>query len=343
MSEPSIDPRALVLRAAPPLAVLAAIAALVDLGINRVAARLGPDIVEPTQALEWMRWGALPRNLAGTAGLLALLAVLGRYLRMPSVAPLYVRLPASAFAGILMPTLTLALLLPRERMAPHFVLFGMFASYILACLFGTAALGHRHRFVRTGLFLIVLTVCQSFIVITIATIRATMSPGFGGPIAYFARHGGELTWLAVPLVLAPALLPRTQTSRASIAVIAGISMCLAVTMLGLWGEAHLHPEYSTVIYGAFRVAALPEHGTLIYVVVAAFGLGAAVGGLCSPDPWKRQLAAGLALWIAAGYGPRSPIQILDHLLAVLLVVRAAQSADLGRAEAARPAIRAQDA
>lgn len=345
MSEPSVDPRALVLRAAPPLSVLAAFAALVDLGINRVAARLGPDIVEPTHALEWMRWGALPRNLAGTAGLVALLAVLGRYLRMPSVAPLYVRLPASAFAGILMPTLTLALLLPRERMAPHFVLFGMFASYILACLFGIAALRHRHRFVRTGLFLIVLTVCQSLIVITIATIRATMAPGFGGPIAYIARHGGELTWLAVPLALAPALLPRGSgpKSRARIALIAGVSMCLAVMMVGLWGESHLHPDYSTVIYGALRVAALPERGTLVYVVVAALGLGAAVAGLCSPDPWKQQLGAGLALWIAGGYGPRSPIQILDHLLAVLLVVRAAQSADLGLARQSRPPLTAKDA
>jgi hypothetical protein len=252
--------------------------------------------------------------------------VLGKYLRMPGFAPLYVRLPTAAFAGILMPTLTLALLLPRERMAPHFVLFGMFASQILASLFAATAIGHRHRFLRIGSVLIVLTAIQAFIVITIATIRATMMPGFGGPIAYFARHGGELTWLMVPLVLVPAVLPEGRTRRELIATFFGFLMLLAITALGLWGELRLHPDYSTVLYGAFRVAALPERGTLVYVMIAAFGLGAAVTGLFSSEAWKQQLGAGMALWIAGGYAPRSPVQILEGLLAVLLLTRVAQSA-----------------
>ncbi len=288
---------------------------------------MGPDIIEPTRALEWMRWGALPRNLVGVAGLVALLSVLGKYLRMPGFTPLYMRLPAAAFAGILMPTLTLALFLPRERMAPHFVLFGMFASHILASLFAGVAIPRRDRVLRVGLILVVFTAVQAFIVVTIATVRATMMPGFGGPIAYFARHGGELTWLAVPLVLVAAVLPKERTRRELIALLFGLLMFVTIVALGLWGEMHLHPDYSTVLYGAFRVAALPERGTLVYVLIAAVGLGAAVAGLLSPDPWKQQLGAAMALWIAGGYAPRSPIQILDGLLAVLLLTRVAQSAD----------------
>lgn len=323
------DPRAVALRAAPPLALLATLAALVDLGINRVAVRAGAELVEPTVVLGWMRLGALPRNVAAVAGLFALLASLSTYLRMPGFAPLYIRLLVAGFAGILMPPLTLATALPRERMSPYLVLFGMFATNVLVCLFGAAVVSYRDRVLRLGVALAMATALQAFVVVTIASVRAVVAGGFGGPVAYLARHGGEVTWLLVPLALGVRSLPlgRLRERRELPGVVLGALTALGIATLGLFGEQHLHPYYSTVLYGAFRVAALPEALTLVYVLVAALGLGAAVAGLASPDPWRRQLGAGIALWIAGGYAPRSPIQLLDVVLAIILIARAVQAAD----------------
>jgi hypothetical protein len=327
VSEPT-DPRALALRAAPPLALLAALAALVDLAVNRVAVRVGAELVDPLVTLEWMRFGALPRNLAGIAGLFALLAALVGYLRMPGFAPFYLRLPVAGFAGILMPTLTLAVALPRERLPPHLVLFGMFAANVLVCLLAAISFGYRNRFLKLGLALAAATALQALIVVTIASLRAmVLGGGFGGPIALYARQGGELTWLLVPLALAPAALPRDRSRRELVAWgIAGLSL-LALVGLALAGQQALPPHYSTVLYGAFRVAALPEAATILYVLVVGVGLSAALAGMAAPDPWRRQLGAGMALWIAGGYAGRSPIQLLDAVLAILLLARVAQAAD----------------
>jgi hypothetical protein len=326
--EPIADPRALALRAAPPLGILAALAALTDLALNRVAVRVGAELANPITVLEWMRFGALPRNLAGVTGLVALLAALGAYLRMPGFAPLYVRLPVAGFAGILMPTLTLSLALPRERLTPVVVLFGMFAASCLVALLSSTGLFYRDRFLRLGLGLALLTAIQALVVVTIATFRAVLAAGgFGGAVAYLCRHGGELTWFLVPLALAPAALPRARGAAEAPAIVLGVLTTVAIVLLGVAGEQHLHPHYSTVIYGAFRVAALPEAGTIVYVLVAAIGLGAAVAGLAAPDPWRRQVGAGIALWIAGGYAARSPIQLLEAVLGIVLLARAAQSAD----------------
>lgn len=317
------------IRAAPPLAIVGAVAALADLALNRVAVRAGAELLEPVEVLGWMRAGALPRNVAAVCGLVALLASLLRYLRMPGFASLWIRLPVAAFSGIVMPTLILATFLPRERTAPLFVFFAMFAIDVLVITFGAVALGYRGRWLRLGALAAMATALQAMIVVTIAAIRAQLMSGVGGPVAWVARHGGELTYFAVPLLIAPAILPaaRAWDRRERVACGAGASGLLAVLALALAGESTLHPHYSTVIYGALRVAALPEAGTILYALPVAVGLGAGAWGLASADPWRRQIGAGLFFWIAGGYAGRSPIQLLDTLLAIILFARAAQAAD----------------
>jgi hypothetical protein len=230
------DPRAVALRHAPTLAVLASLAALLDLALNRVAVRAAYELAEPATVLAWMRFGALPRNLAGISGVVALLAALFAYLRMPGFAPLYIRLPVAAFAGVLMPTLTLAIALPRERMSPHLVLFGMFATSVLVTLFAASALRYRNRWLRWGLIAALASAVQALIVVSIASVRATIQGGFGGPIAWICRHGGEIAWLLVPLIVAPAVLSgssRTGGDRA--ALFSGALAALAVIAVAIAG------------------------------------------------------------------------------------------------------------
>lgn len=315
------------IRAAPPLAILGALAALADLAVNRVAVRAGAELLDPGPVLQWMRLGALPRNLAAVCGLFAMLGALVHYLRMPGFASLWVRLPVAAFSGIVMPTLVLATFLPRERMAPLFVFFAMFAIDVLVITFAAVALGYRGLWLRLGAFAALATALQAMIVVTIAAIRAQLISGIGGPVAWIARHGGELSWFAVPVLLAPALAVRAQDRRDRAAAGLGAIVALGVLALGIAGERTLHPHYSTVVYGAFRVAALPEAASILYAIPVAIGLGAGSWGIASADPWRRQLGAGIVFWIAGGYAGRSPIQLLDALVAIMLIARAAQAAD----------------
>jgi hypothetical protein len=322
-----LDRSGITLHLAPHLGVLAAVAATFDLAINRIGVRAMAELAEPLTVLEWMRFGALPRNLTAIAGIFALLAALFSYLRMPGFAPLWVRLPVAMFAGILTPTLTLATFLPRERMAAVLVLFGMFAANALVVLFATAAFSYRNRWLRAGLGLALAYAVQALIVVVIASVRALVQGGFGGPIAYVARHGGELAWLLVPIAIAPALRPSTWTARDRIAASVGLAVLAIAIALGIGGEMELHPHYSTVMYGAFRIAALPEEASIVYVAPAAIAFAGGAFGLAGSDPWRRQLGAGLLLWIAGGYAARSPVQLLDTALAIVLFARAAQSAD----------------
>jgi hypothetical protein len=276
----------------------------------------------------WRRLGALPRNLSAVAGIVALAASLAVYLRMRGFVPLFIRLPVVAFAGVLMPTLTLATVLPYERMPPLLVYFGMFAANVLVCLVAVPYVVCRNRWLRRGLILAMATALQALIVITIASVRANLAGGFGGSVAYVARHGGELAWLLFPFAVAPAVWPPRWSVRWCVAGAGGAIALNLVVVAGIAGDRVLHPHYATVLYGAFRVAALPERQTVLYMVPAAVALGAGLFAVLGPDPWRRQVGASLLFWMAGGYAGRSPVQLLDSVLSVVLLARAAQAAEL---------------
>ena len=100
----------------------------------------------------------------------------------------------------------------------------------------------------------------------------------------------------------------------------------ATTLLGgvalaIAAEGALHPHYATIVYGAFRVSALPEALSWVYTGLAGFALASGVGALVSADACRRQLGAALLLWIAGGHAPRSPVQIIEATLAFVLLAR----------------------
>lgn len=314
------------LYSAPPLALLAAWFALLDLCLNRLAVRVMSELMEPESVLAWQRAGVLPRNIAGVAGLGALGFGLIGFLAMPGFAPIWVRLPVAAFAGVLTPTLTLATFLPRERMAPTIIVFGLMAAQALGVIIAANALPYRARALRVALTLAVGTCLATTIVVVISTIRALAWSDFGTEAVIALRHVGEIGWLLMPLAAAP-LLFAIDPPRERPALAAGLVTALLVVTLGMAGEGSLHPHYSTILYGAFRVALLPESATLVYTLPLALGFGATVTGLCSGDAARRQLGAALAFWLAGGYAGRSPIQLLYGVLAIILLARVAQSLD----------------
>ncbi len=314
------------LRAAPALAVLAAWAALLDLALSRIGARVAAELLPIDDALALARAGALPRNVAAVCGLVALFVGLYRFMAMPGFAPLYVRLPIAAFAGVLTPTLTLATFLPRERTGPQIVVFGVISAQVLMVALAGNALPYRARAARAALTLVFTTTLLTITVLVLTIVRTLGESDTGAPIAIALRHVGELSWLLV----GPAAMPMLMGSRAPrerVSIALGVGAMLALLAAAVLGDGALHPHYGTVLYGSLRLALLPEPATVLYVVPLAASLGVAVAGLTSADPVRRQIGAAVLLWTSAGYSGRSPIQVLVSVLAVLLLARAAQSLD----------------
>lgn len=315
------------LQIAPPLTLLTALAAIADLLVNRVAILGLADRYEATVLLEWAKWGELPRNLAAVSGLVVLLFSMGTYLGMRGFAPIHLRLPIAGFAGVLMPSITFATFTPKERLLGHLVLFGMFAANVLTCLLALTAMPYRNRALRAGLGLAFATGLQALVLMTIVSIRAVVTSDFGWNAAWVARHLGELTWFLTPFALSGALIRQLHGAREWLAAAAGASTFVFGAALVGWAEQHVHPEFSVVMYGLFRLAALPEPWVGVYGMLAALALGLGVFGMTNPDPWKRQLGGALILWTVAGHSPRTPIQLLYQVLAILLMARVAQAAD----------------
>ena len=117
--------------------------------------------------------------------------------------------------------------------------------------------------------------------------------------------------------------------------VAGV-LVVGVLALALYGEHALHAHrFATLVYGALRLTLAPEPLAWLNGLTVGIGLAAALVGLGSSSPARVQLGAAAALWLAAGYAPRAPGQLLDFALAGILLARAAQAATVEGRERAR--------
>jgi hypothetical protein len=324
----------------PPLARLAALMALVDLFWNRILVRTLSADHELGAALQ--RAGVFPRNLAAVAGLVALTAGLYGFLRMAGYAGLIRRLTVSMVAGLLMPAFALATLMPAERVSMLVVVVALAASNLLAVLLGTVALrypaGLRRAAVASA------TASAAFVLtgLVVGTVRSIAASTVAPTLSTVAHHAGELAWHILPLFGLVALFRAQSGAPASegkppgriVLALAGL-IALAVFAASFFLESTLHAHrFGTLVYGALRLTLVP--GTLAWLNGWTVGvaLAASLVGLASRSPARVQLGAAVALWLAAGYAPRAPGQLLDFTLAALLLARAAQAVTpIGRARA----------
>ena len=311
----------------PPVAWLAAFAAIVELG-TRVAVRVLHE-VSADKALAVLRLSAYPRNVAGVAGLLTLGGGIVAFLRMPGFAGLGRRLGVAAFAGILLPALLLSTVLPRERLAPIVVLIALAAGHILTVLLALNALPYRTGAVRVVLGGIAGSTLCSLLLVSLASVRAVtgLAGGWVTLSGQALRHGGELAWVITLLAAPFALLPRGHSMRERLAQGAAVVVAIVVMVLGVWGENELHPHYGTVVYGAFRVSLLPERLSVFYVLPVAAALAGAVAASLDASALRRQAGYAMCLFVAAGHSPRAPVLLLYGSLAAVLLARAAQAMD----------------
>ena len=321
------------IEALPPLARMAAIAALVDLIWNRVVVRIAWSR-DQELAVGLLRWGVFPRNLAAVAGIIALAAALFTFMRMAGYSGLGRRLGVASVSGIVVPAFVIAIVKPKEEVLLLVVVAALVGSNLLAVLVGTVALGYAAGARRWASAIVTMSGAFVLTVLVVASIRTIAESALATPLGILAHHGGEVAWHLVPVLVLVAMAraqkgappsegppPRLPVWGTSVAIVV-----FGVTAAALYGETVLHSHgFATLVYAAFRVTLIPAPLAWLNGLTLGIGLAAAGYGLASRHPGRAQLGAAVALWLAAGCAPRAPGQLLDFALAAVLLARAAQA------------------
>jgi hypothetical protein len=325
----------------PPLARMAALMALVDLFWNRIVVRVAAS-ADQDLGISLQRAGVFPRNLAAVAALVALIGGLYTFLRMAGYAGLFRRLSVSSVAGLLMPAFVLAIVIPKERVSILVVVVALAASNLLVVLLGSVAVQYAAGLRRWASACATASGALVLTVLVVASVRSIAESSAAAPIGALAHYGGEVAWHSI-LVLSLFALFRAHkgASRSEGAppgrLALGMAGLLVVLILAasLYGESRLHAHrFATLVYGALRLTLAPESVAWLNGLPVGIGVAAALVGLFSSSAARVQIGAAAALWLAAGYAPRAPGQLLDFALAGLLLARAAQAASIeGRARA----------
>lgn len=324
-SAPAVDEESVAtwLGHAPLLAIVSAFGALADVACNRIlvpmiAGRVDDDVV---------RWlvgiGAWPRNLAALSGLVALTIALVAYLRMRGYASMVRRLFVASFAGIFMPTVVLAIVMPRERTQGEVVIFATAAANVLATLLASTSARARAPVAwRVAAGLVGLATFCALAWLTASHVRGIALTSMGPKLAAFSASAAELGYIAVLVLVAALVVPRGPSVRDRIALGVGVATLVASAAAFFVSARWLRADFGTVLYAAQRVDLLIETAPLVYVAPISIALGGGVAALCGSDSVQRQAGAGLLLIAAAGCAPRSPGSLLTMLLGVALIARA---------------------
>ncbi|MEO0324149.1 MAG: hypothetical protein AAF447_14400 [Myxococcota bacterium] len=222
------------LTGAPPLAGVAVLSAFADLTVTRLAVRLaasGEDPADHELLVRLATVGELLRNLAALAGLVVLLSMVLDFLRPERPLPLAQRLGVAGFAGVFLPTVLLATILPAGRTTPQVVVFALAAAHLMVALFGMTAFRHgARRPLRIGLIALSFT----SIAAVSAGILQMLAPvlGWAFPVSQAFRRAGEVTWLLSLGALALMALP-TQLPRGRRALALGLGAAAGAVPLGL--------------------------------------------------------------------------------------------------------------
>ncbi len=326
------------LTSAPPLAGVAALSAFADFAVTRLAVRLAAAGESPADHQLLVRLatvGELLRNLAALAGLIALLTMVLDFLRPERPLPLAQRLGVAGFAGVFLPTVLLATVLPVARTTPQVVVFALAAANLMVALLGLTAFRHwAPRPLRIGLIALAFT----SIAAVSAGILQLLAPvlGWAFPISQAFRRAGEVTWLVSLGALALMAVPtQLRPSRRALAI--GLGAAAGAVPLGL--ALALRPQdagtaYEDVLYGATHLELLLGRTPTLYLTLLAFALAGAFSGLFSPSAGRRALALGVVSVAAGGYAPSTPSTLLMMVVGAGLITRAY----LSTAHAAAPSL-----
>jgi hypothetical protein len=309
---------------APPLAMLAAAAAVASLVLNRLVLRSLGTTVPHDRLVTLGQWSGVPRNLTAIAGIVALTGAIYHLLRLRRVAPVFRRMLIAAFAGIFLPIATFATFfpVPTVRMAHVLVLLALASSSILAILVTLVAVRWRGPVgLRVSVALFGLS--------ALCALGATVAPLFLGPQMWHVSRplvrvlggAGEVTYLLAPLAAVPSIRPLYPPRRALVGRVLGAAVGMAVIGAFVWGQRALRGDFPVVFYGAQRLELLLDTSPWIYALPLGVGFGIGAAALVSTSAPDRQAGAGLLLLLSAGHAPSAPVLFLMMALGATLMAR----------------------
>ncbi|MBN1655842.1 MAG: hypothetical protein JXA30_18900 [Deltaproteobacteria bacterium] len=307
----------------PPLASLAAVAALCSLLTNRLLVPAFGDRTDHEFVFDLIRSGHFFANLTAVTGLFALTTAIFSLVRGPEHASIWRRLGVACLAGIFLPTVALATFFPREHTTIHIVLFGIGAANTLIVII--AMNGARSAVSPLGKILAIALATMALFALA-AQVYQLISSHRLYPhhmrIASAFRGVGEFAYVLSLLAAALFAFPRTSSLRDQFARIASVVVFGASVFGFHLTQLALEADFTLLLYHAQRVSVLIDSFPFAYAFPIGLGLAAAVGAIISGNSIRTQAAIGILLLISAGYAPYSPERLLTQTLATMLFARA---------------------
>lgn len=318
----------------PLLAAVAALAAVVDLLTRRSHFRYFADLKAMSSTSRAAL--SLPLNVLAVAGAAALVFALHIFLAAPPVADArrdrpavhatqsFIRFMSGTAAALLLGTVVTAALKPFAQLEPGLVLLATAASQLLVANLALAAVRHPGPLaVRATSFLLLLASVGAFLGFMLpAAFSALGEHATAARAGTIVRRAGEVAFLFVPATLA-FQTGRLAVRRRKLALTAAFLAGLAASAFVVYGALTAGKDFGTILYGVLRLEAFSGLSPRAYAIPmgVAAGLVAllAIGGTEN----ARQRAAGVALYVAAGYAPLSPALLLAMTLGATLLCRAA--------------------
>jgi hypothetical protein len=307
----------------PPLSVVATVAAVFAMAVNRVVLPASNDPARLEFLLSLGRWGSFATNLTGVAGLCALSVALYEIVRTPEYATLRRRLLIATFAGILLPSVALSTFFPREHTTGEMVLFGIGAANVLVvAVTMNAARFARPLLPRLTLVLFAAMALFSMVAQVLILMARARLDAWQLSVAPFVRGIGEACFLLALFGAAALSFPMGRGVRRGLARAVSVTALLLAAGGFHAAQAGMRGDFALLLHHAQRVTLFIDTVPILYAVPLSVSLSTALGGLVSGSPARVQTGVGVILLLTAGYSPHAPERLLTLTLAMALLSRA---------------------
>ena len=308
--------------------MLVAIAALGEQLWNRLLVRVVSDRevsgLTHDLVVASAQFGELLRNTCALLGVLALTFAILEMIHPRVAAPLHQRLGLAGFAGIFVPTILLATVLPAERTTALVVLFALGAVNLLAILLSTSA-GRRGAPMELRGAMVTATLASffSFGATIVLLVGAITLWQHAHPIGTALHHAGEVSWWLALAALGVVAWPMERSRRVQVGLaLVPLGLVLLAAYGGQWLAHTLEDEaFAGLSYGLLHGRLLLASMPTIYLVLHALALGVGVAGLVADDDGRRQAACAMLLLLASGVAPTTPLTLLTLALTLVMVWR----------------------
>lgn len=327
---PSLAPVEVLFASVPTLAVLAALAAVLDLFYSRIVRVVVLTRIPADQFVGSWAERLLPFfvNVVMVAGTVAVVVGIVDMMRAQSFAPISRRVSIAAFLGVFGAALISLALVPVERVGvPRvMVVVTIAAGCVLQILVLMSTLMHRtlQRF-RLACWLALATSLLVLVQFMLTSAPYVAAMPYAEITAVWVKRAAEVAWLVTPVLAAPRVLSDGPSIRTRLSYFFGfVAFMLAAFAMGI-AKVALKSRFESALFYTVRVELFASLAPLLYSPFFGLAFGAGIAGIAGPRSARQQGGAALLLWLAAGAMPTSPARMLMSVLAVILLARASVS------------------